>query len=142
MSPEDYDLKANRALASARLLLSDGDTEGACNRTYYAMFDAAHAALLRSGAAISENETKTHHGLIGAFGKHLVKTGLVASDLGRALNQVENLRLLADYTGSPISAEKAKWSLSQAEDFLKSLEKIRSMDRVMDDPDPGDDFGL
>lgn len=53
MSPEDYDEKAIRALASARLLLANGDIEGACNRAYYAMFDAAHAALLRSGALIT-----------------------------------------------------------------------------------------
>ena len=38
--------KASRALSSARLLLGDGDAEGDCNRAYYAMFDAAHAALL------------------------------------------------------------------------------------------------
>ena len=38
--------KAERALASARVLLQDGDAEGACNRAYYAMFDAARAALM------------------------------------------------------------------------------------------------
>lgn len=37
--------KAARALDSARLLLDAGDTDGACNRAYYAMFDAARAAL-------------------------------------------------------------------------------------------------
>lgn len=40
--------KADRALASARLLLDAGDTEGACNRAYYAMFDAARAALVNA----------------------------------------------------------------------------------------------
>lgn len=33
--------KARTACASARLLLERGDTDGACNRAYYAMFDAA-----------------------------------------------------------------------------------------------------
>jgi uncharacterized protein (UPF0332 family) len=33
--------KAARAVASARLLLDHGDVDGACNRAYYAMFDAA-----------------------------------------------------------------------------------------------------
>ena len=37
--------KAERALASARVLIEAGDPEGACNRAYYSMFDAAHAAL-------------------------------------------------------------------------------------------------
>jgi uncharacterized protein (UPF0332 family) len=50
VTPEAYTEKASRALASAKLLLADGDFEGACNRAYYAMFDAAHALLLQSGA--------------------------------------------------------------------------------------------
>ena len=72
MTPKRYLAKAERALDSARLLLEDGDIEGACNRAYYAMFDAAHAALLRHQAGINPAETRTHAGLIGAFGKHLV----------------------------------------------------------------------
>lgn len=121
MRPEDYDEKAIRALASARLLLANGDVEGACNRAYYAMFDAAHAALLRSRANINPAEIRTHSGLIGAFGKHLVKPGLAPAELGRALNQVEHIRLLADYTGEAIDAEKAVWAVDQAESFLRSL---------------------
>jgi uncharacterized protein (UPF0332 family) len=35
--------KAHQAASSARLLLNAGDTSGACNRAYYAMFDAARA---------------------------------------------------------------------------------------------------
>ena len=38
--------KANRALAPAKLLVNSGDVDGACNRAYYAMFDATRAALL------------------------------------------------------------------------------------------------
>ena len=38
-----YMQKARRAACCA-LLLARKDTEGACNRVYYAMFDAAHAA--------------------------------------------------------------------------------------------------
>jgi uncharacterized protein (UPF0332 family) len=39
-------LKSAKALSSARQLLETGDADGACNRAYYAMFDAAQAALL------------------------------------------------------------------------------------------------
>lgn len=38
--------KAARACVSARALLDLNDVDGACNRAYYAMFDAARAALL------------------------------------------------------------------------------------------------
>ena len=42
--------KADRALASVRLLLEADDGDGAANRAYYAMFDAASAALLWVGS--------------------------------------------------------------------------------------------
>ena len=124
MTPDDYDEKATRALASAKLLLTHGDTEGACNRAYYAMFDAAHAALMRSGAHINAAETKTHSGLIGAFGKYLVKTGLVPPELGRSLNMVEDVRLLADYSDQQIAPEEAEWAVKQANGFLAKLASV------------------
>lgn len=45
MKPCEMMDKAERAEASARLLLDSGDTDGASNRAYYAMFDAARAVL-------------------------------------------------------------------------------------------------
>ena len=41
--------KSKRALKSARLDLTDGDYDSAVNRSYYAMFDIARAAVLRAG---------------------------------------------------------------------------------------------
>jgi len=123
VTPDDYLRKAARALASARLLLRDGDGEGACNRAYYAMFDAAHAALLRHGAGENPAETRTHSGLVGAFGKHLVRTGLVGAEWGRSLNQVERLRLIADYTGEPIDPDKARWVVEQATGFVDAMQR-------------------
>jgi uncharacterized protein (UPF0332 family) len=73
-----------------------GDMDGACNRAYYAMFDAAKAALRRSGAPVSADVARTHSGLIKAFGLHLVKSGRLPLELGRAINRAEDLRLLAD----------------------------------------------
>jgi hypothetical protein len=40
-----YFVKARVAAHSAQLLLDAGDADGACNRAYYAMFDAAPSAL-------------------------------------------------------------------------------------------------
>jgi len=48
MTASDYMGKADRALSAAQLLLASGDTEAACNRAYYAMFDAAHAGLINA----------------------------------------------------------------------------------------------
>lgn len=123
MSPGDYLLKATRAMASARLLLEAGDSEGACNRAYYAMFDAAHAALIHAGALANPARTKTHQGLITAFGLHLVKTGKMSVDMGKAINQVEQVRLLADYTGEEIDNQTAHWAIDQASVFLDTVRK-------------------
>lgn len=118
MTPQELMAKANRALASAKLLLDSGDVDGACNRAYYAMFDAARAALLFVQAPVPTELARTHSGLITAFSMHLVKTGLVAVDHGRSLNKVEDLRLIADYKGDPVTLENAAWALEQAEKFL------------------------
>src|SRR3546814_11497368 len=75
--------KAAQALASAHQLLAGGDAAGACNRAYYAMFDAAHAALRSANVAETASATKPHRGLIAAFGQHLVLGGHVASELGQ-----------------------------------------------------------
>ena len=69
------------------------------------MYDAAHAALLAENKA-DFKITKTHSGLIAAFGLHIVSTNKISRDLGRSFNEVEQLRLLADYTGEEITSEQ------------------------------------
>ena len=43
LNPLDLIVKAERASASAFALLDMGDVDGASNRAYYAMFDAARS---------------------------------------------------------------------------------------------------
>jgi uncharacterized protein (UPF0332 family) len=116
--------KANRALRSAKTLQNDGDLEGACNRAYYAMFDAARAALLLVKAEVPEEIAKTHNGLARAFSLHLIKTNQLPVELGKALKQVENFRLLADYDGSVIEMTDVDWSLAQAEAFITKITEL------------------
>jgi uncharacterized protein (UPF0332 family) len=118
--------KAERALASTQLLLDSGDVDGACNRAYYAMFDAARAALLTIQAPVPSEVARTHSGLISAFSLHLVKPGLVAVEHGRSLNKVEDLRLIADYRGDPVTLDNAAWALEQAHNFLKAVQALQS----------------
>jgi uncharacterized protein (UPF0332 family) len=106
MSPQDLILKANRAIESAQLLHNAGDIDGACNRAYYAMFDAAKAALLKTVPGGDPTVGKTHSGLISAFGLHLVKAGLVPAEFGRAFNRAHDIRQVADYTGDLIEADQ------------------------------------
>ncbi|MFA6013926.1 MAG: HEPN domain-containing protein [Gallionellaceae bacterium] len=95
--------------------------DGACNRAYYAMFDAARAALLASGAGVAPEIAKTHSGLISAFRLHLVKTGRVPIELGKTLNKAEELRLIADYKGDPVEEASASWVVSEAHTFVQVM---------------------
>lgn len=52
MKAQELLAKAVRAAASAQVLLDIGDLDGACNRAYYAMYDAARAALSASDSAV------------------------------------------------------------------------------------------
>ncbi len=122
MKAADFLDKAARAAASARLLLNAGDGDGACNRAYYAMFDAARAALLTSAGDASE--ARTHSGLIAAFGLRLVKPSLVPVELGKALNRVFEIRQAADYTEQAVSRESAGWAVDQADAFVAAMTRF------------------
>ena len=114
--------KANQAAASAKVLIEIGDADGACNRAYYAMFDAARAALLASGAPVESGIARTHNGLISAFSLHLVKTGRVPVELGKMLNRAEELRLVADYKGDAVEMEDAARVVGQALTFVEAMQ--------------------
>jgi uncharacterized protein (UPF0332 family) len=114
--------KAARAVASARLLLDHGDVDGACNRAYYAMFDAAKAALMGLVPGSDPALTKTHSGLISAFGLQLVRTGRLPIALGKSLNRAHEIRQIADYTGDEVSAGHAKALIEQADVFVNSID--------------------
>lgn len=121
MNPIDLMDKASKASASAKLLLDSGDVDGACNRAYYAMFDAARAALIWSAAPVEPAVAKTHSGLISAFSLHLVKTGRLPVELGKALNRAAEIRLVADYSGDEVTAEKALWVIEHAAAFIETV---------------------
>lgn len=111
--------KAARAARSAALLLDSGDIDGACNRAYYAMFDAARAALLATGS--DQASTRTHAGLIAAFGLRLVKSGRIDRSLGHVLNRAHEIRLVADYTGDLVDRELAAWAVEQSTRFVDAM---------------------
>ena len=113
--------KAETACSSARILLNVGDVDGACNRAYYAMFDAARAALLATDSPAKPEVVKTRRSLINAFSQHLVKDGPVSKEMGRLLNRAEEIRLVADYKGDSVELVDAKEMVEQAEAFVAAL---------------------
>ena len=120
-SSKNYIAKAEAALYGARLLLNSGDTDGACSRAYYAMFDATHAALFALGVEQITAPIKTHNGLVALFGQRVVLARHVSAEHGEALNRVQRFRQLADYSGDPVGAENAKLAVEQAEAFVAAI---------------------
>ena len=109
--------KAAQAAVPARLLLDAGDADGASNRAYYAMFDAARAALLASGHDVG----KTHKGVLNAFSDRLVKNGPLPKEMGRLLKHAETFRYVADYEGDPVELDDAREMVTQAETFVAAM---------------------
>ncbi len=64
---------------------------------------------------------KTHSGLISAFTLHLVKTGQLPADLGKALNRAAEIRLVADYADKEVTADKVRWIIEQAASFVETV---------------------
>jgi len=114
--------KASRYAKSALLLLQDGDTESAVNRSYYSMFSAARVALQSVDPALIR--TKTHSELIRRFGKHVVVGFGLDASLGRAINRAEHLRKLADYDSAEIDMVEAQELVDSARLFLTAIEKF------------------
>ncbi len=123
LTPETLMAKALRATVSARLLLEANDVDGACSRAYYAMFDAARAALLAANAPVPPDIGKTHGALISAFSLHLVKNGPVSPDLGKTLNRALEIRLVADYKGESVELSDAGEMIERAEAFIEAMRK-------------------
>jgi uncharacterized protein (UPF0332 family) len=136
LSAAELMAKATRAAESAALLLNAGDLDGPCNRAYYAMFDAARAALLASAVQTDDQVPRTHGGVISAFSLHLMRSGRVSLELGRALNRAEEIRLIADYKGETVDRKHAAWAVAQATTFVQAMREAVNGDSPGRDNEP------
>jgi uncharacterized protein (UPF0332 family) len=113
--------KAQAAAQSAKLLLESGDSDGAVNRAYYAVFGAARAALasVRSSLATS----KRHGTIYRRFEKHLVQERAFDPSLGRAfLARQRRARQVADYEPEQVDESTARNAVGEMQTFLTAIE--------------------
>ncbi len=81
------------------------------------MFFVAEAVLLTKGLTAS-----SHKGVISLFGEHYIKTGIFERNLGKALNDAHDKRLVGDYgVGFTVTEEEAKELLEAARNFIQKL---------------------
>ncbi len=109
--------KADKFLRTAEYALDIRDYDSCVSRCYYAMFFTAEAVLLTEGFSGS-----SHKGVISLFGERFVKTGIFERNLGKALNDAYDKRLVGDYgVGFTITEEEAKDLLETAQNFVQEL---------------------
>lgn len=117
----DYRLnKGKEKLSVANLLFEEKFYLDAVSKAYYAMYQVARAILITKGM-----DSRKHSGIISLFNQHFVKTGLVARDFGKMLAKTRDIRESSDYEDFYIiSKEEAKLAISNAERFIREIEKI------------------
>jgi uncharacterized protein (UPF0332 family) len=115
--------KAERSLSAARLMLQARDPDSACDRAYYAMFNAAHAALFALGTEGVASPIKTHSGLVARFGQEVIVAGHLPSGYGSDLNRVRKYREVADYSADSVEFDDATWSVERAEAFVAAVKQ-------------------
>ena len=115
--------KAQAASQSAQWLLEKGDTDGAVNRAYYAVFGAARAALasVRSSLAIS----KRHGTIYRRFEMHLVQERGFDASRGRGFFvRQRKVRQAADYDAGQVDAPTARRTVEEMFAFLVAVEPV------------------
>lgn len=121
MSPrsDEYMQMAHDALEAARSLTEAGLPADAVSRAYYAMLDAARAAL-------SERDlhAKTHGGTWSLFAEQFIKTGRIDDVWSRRAGRVRQLREAGDYDAERPDAESAAEALAQAEEFVQLIDAL------------------
>lgn len=109
--------KSKRYLKSADLLIGDGDYDSAVSRAYYAMFYLAQALLLREGLSFS-----SHKSVIGAFGKHLIKSGKLKEEFHRSFIDLFEMRQMGDYEArTATDKQMATKALTRAKTFIEEI---------------------
>lgn len=110
---------ASEAAEEARLLLASGKGRGATSRAYYAMFDAARAALTVVDPDLVT--AKTHRTIISRFSQHIVQSRGLDPDLGRFFNSTEDSRIAADYDQEDFDIGEARAAVERMEKFLAAV---------------------
>jgi len=108
--------QARRSLEAARLLLQAEYYDEATSRGYYAMFNAAQAALASMGIHRSR-----HSGVTAAFGLHFVHLGDFPAELHAAFAQGFEPRVSADYGTETVNPSVAREMVASAEHFLAAV---------------------
>ena len=107
---------AQQYLKTARNNLRDGDSNGACNRAYYASFKTLKGVLHLAGAS-----AKTHKGARALFAQYFPDLSRGNRTSSKIFAALERARLAADYGDEVVPAEEALDAVLRAEGFVTAI---------------------
>ncbi len=111
--------KAEESLGAARLSFDHGYFNSSVSRAYYAMFQAAQAALAAIGLHRAE---WSHAGLQATFSNELTRRRKIyPPELARYLVKSLEFRLTADYGPLDMTRGQAAQTLGWATEFLRRV---------------------
>ncbi|MHA1132522.1 MAG: HEPN domain-containing protein, partial [Candidatus Helarchaeota archaeon] len=94
--------------------------DDAISRAYYAAFLVVRGLLLLLGAS-----PKSHSGTLTLFGLKVVKTGLLPSHFGRALNDLFNARENSDYAVMVFyTKEDGVYFIKEANELINAIKNL------------------
>jgi uncharacterized protein (UPF0332 family) len=126
MSPrsEEFMQAARERLADAQKIVDIAHPAVVVSVAYYAMLNAARAALSEQGAF-----AKTHGGTWGLFSERFVASGAFNADLFKLAGHAQEARQEGDYQAKPLSPELARELLGGAERFIAAVEQMLDVPR-------------
>ena len=101
-------------------IIEGGYWHAAANRMYYTCYYMVSALLLKKGL-----NAHTHSGVIGLFGLHFIKTGIIDSELGKFYSQLFELRQTGEYDDwKEVTDVEIMPLIPIAEIFLDAVENL------------------
>lgn len=111
---------ASERLESAEILHREGNYRDAVSRAYYAVFEAARAALLTKQIL-----PKSHAGTLTKFQEQFIVPGLVSKETSRILKRLEKERIEADYSFTKkFTPKESSEIIALARGFLATVKQL------------------
>jgi uncharacterized protein (UPF0332 family) len=124
IEPADlYLIKASASLAGAESEYANGRYDNCANRCYYAVFQAAIAALIAADVTAQRSGRTWDHGFVQAefIGRLINRHKIYPAILRQTLNRNQELRNRADYTTQPVSEVQASRALQRSRIFVAAI---------------------
>ncbi len=120
---EIYLIKAYESVAGAESEFANGRYDNCANRSYYACFQAAIAALLHAGVIPQRQQRTWGHSFVQAeFIRRLINRQKVyPAHLRTVMSNNLNLRHTADYEPDRVTQREARRALQRSREFIAAI---------------------